>query len=165
MKQLLFITLSLLILFSCNKKEKLKDDYSILIGEWRQTKLTDHSSSGCSIEYFESSNPPKITFKKNGKVFVNKFATEEKFLIRFKDESYFETKKEIFDCNAILDSIKNYFLFEPQLSQRLSNKKYLPIFYVNENKLIISSNGKKLFSKDCEVCLSRYYHHIFEKVN
>jgi len=79
MKPFLAILLLTLILLSC-KKEKLEGNYSKLIGEWKEIFSTDHRTSGCKLEVFDTTNPPKITFKKNGKIFKKKKMKKKSFL-------------------------------------------------------------------------------------
>jgi hypothetical protein len=123
MKPFLAILLLTLILFSC-KKEKLEGNYSKLIGEWKEIFSTDHRTSGCKLEVFDTTNSPKITFKKNGKIFVKKNDEEEKFLIRLEEaEEYPPNRKLYFSCPQTIDTMANYFLFSAEISQRYSTKK------------------------------------------
>lgn len=167
-KILLFVLIISLFYISC-KKEKLKDETSILIGEWQQTNYMNTWIFGCEIDTLDTSNSPNIIFNKKGGIFIKKNGTEEKYLIRFKNNNEdSRTDKKEFSCDypIILDSIENFYTFKPEITQRFKSEVAVPVIYVNENKLIIVSNSGEIISPPCETCMDDHTGiHFFKKVN
>ena len=149
MKQLLYISLLSLILFSC-RKERISDDLSIFVGEWKfKSKIFyDKGSSYCrtdTVQIEDCNNEITLIIKKNGKAFLSTSSEEEKYLINFDrdTESNYDwlNKTTIkYGCKDSDTTLSKLPSVSPIFYLKLEKIELNPICYINSNQLIMYSD-------------------------
>jgi hypothetical protein len=168
-KQFLYISLLILISFSC-KKERLTGNDKLLVGEWRLSKSI-HSYSitgGChSTQKTDSEcKPTTIIFKKNGEITLSDSTGNYNYSILSSGPTRaLSNEYKLLGCRtSYIDSISGYHKMEPTIYYKDLDREFNPHFYFNNSNLVIESNDVSIFD-DYNISYSQTTYHFFEKIN
>ncbi len=149
MKQLLYISLLSLILFSC-RKERISDDLSIFVGEWKfKSKIFyDKGSSYCrtdTVQIEDCNNEITLIIKKNGKAFLSTSSGKEKYLINFDKDAttnmaWLNKKTIKYGCNTQDTTLSSFTVTRPTFYLKSEKIELTPSCYINSNQLIMYSD-------------------------
>jgi hypothetical protein len=147
-KLILYLFLSTILLLSC-RKERISDDLSIFIGEWKfKSKIYyDKGTSYCRTDTLQIENCNEITLiiKKNGKAFLNTSSGEEKYLINFDNDAtsgygWLNKKSIKYGCNINDTTVSKFPSTSPIFYLKSEKIELNPICYINSDQLIMYSD-------------------------
>lgn len=171
MKKIIYIILIISFAFSC-QKERLKDEKEIFIGEWElQYAIETKKWSGVPMEIdtiFPSNSPTTLTFKKNGKVFLNENGEEEKYKMNLKrDEARFSGQLSdvwfLRDAGPVSFSEKQHFFAANFHNGLGAGNRTQVVGSVGKDWLRINSSSKII--SELSLDSRKNYNHFFKRIN
>jgi hypothetical protein len=173
LKQLTFISFLILFLgFSC-KKERLKDEKEIFIGEWEfQYAIETKKWSGVPMKIdtiLPSNTLTALSFMKNGKVLLVLNGEEEKYKMNLKrgEASFNNELKDVWflrDTNSVFFSEKHHYFTANFHNGIGEGNRTLVVGSVGENWLRIRSSSKIISEYNDNHVRGDSYNNFFKRV-
>lgn len=181
MKHILNIFLISILILSC-RKEKLKDEKEVFIGKWELQYAIERTTSlnpGNSYCKLDTVFPPYIenatlTFKKKGKIILEKGGKKKRFSMNFKERKdvytiidFYALSDSIEICSETHKSIGKVNWFRAVTHSAFQFSSYTPLEgYINDKWLVLLSSSKIIDESINSTSngLEGYYN-IFKKVD
>ena len=172
MKKLVFISTLILLSFSC-QKERLKDHKEIFIGKWElQYAIENKWRNGSPRKIdtiFPCNSPATLTFKKSGRVFLNKNEEEVKYKMNLKrDHAYLRDEiKEIYldsDTGKVL-FLENQSFFSANFHDGIGETNRTRVAGTIGKDWLRIRSSSKIISEYQDGTRVTIYYNFFKRVN
>ena len=177
MKQLIFISVLILFVFSC-KKEKLKYEKEVFIGEWElqfvinKNQSMNPGNSYCFLDtvFATNANKTMLTFKEKGKIILKIDNKKKGFSVNFKEKkgeniSFKSSADTLKICSKTFTEIGELHGFNAIVQSTFQFSKYITLNgKVNEDWLILYSSPD-IIDEPYNEFIYNGYTNFFKRVN